>query len=64
VNIELSFKVNISFIEIINIHGSLIKSQSIANNQHTIDVSDLLVGIYILRIYAENGIAMKKLIKQ
>jgi hypothetical protein len=44
--------------------GSLLISQSVANNQHAIDVSYLPVGVYFLRIYSENGILIKKLIKQ
>jgi hypothetical protein len=44
--------------------GRLIKSQFMANNQRTIDVSALPVGIYVLKIHTEKGIVIKKFIKQ
>jgi len=62
-NIELLDNVNISNIEIINIQGSLIKSQSITNNQHTIDVSDLSAGIYFCVFKTNEGTQTLKLIK-
>lgn len=63
-NIESLNNLNSSCIEIMNMHGSLLKSQFIANNQQTIDMSYLPVGIYFIRIYTEDGIVIKKLIKQ
>ena len=61
--IELPINNKISFIEIINIQGKLIKSQYIIDNQNTIDVSDFSAGLYILRMYLDKGLAIKKLIK-
>jgi hypothetical protein len=64
VNFKLLSKTNISFIEIINIQGILVNRQKIVNNQNTIDVSNLSVGMYIIKIHTDNGYIMKKIIKQ
>ena len=62
VKFKLLSKTNISFIEIINIQGILVNQQKIVNNQNTIDVSDLSVGMYIIKINTDNGYIMKKFI--
>jgi DNA-directed RNA polymerase alpha subunit len=65
-NIELLSNGNISFIEIINIQGKPVKSQSRkcrTNNKNTIDVRNLPDGLYIIRMHTDNGVVMKKLIK-
>lgn len=63
-NIELLSKTDISYIEIINIQGLIIKRQRISNSKKAIDMSELSAGIYIIRVYTEKGVAMKKIIKQ
>jgi hypothetical protein len=63
-NFELQPNMNISYIEIINMQGNLVKRKKIAINQNTIDVRDLSCGIYIVRIHTDNGIATKRFIKQ
>jgi len=64
VNIELFSKANISFIEIINLQGRIVKSQRVANNQNTVDVRDLSKGVYLIRMQTGEGVVMKKFIKQ
>ena len=63
-NVDLLSPVNISYIEIFNAQGILVKSHVLANNQNTLDLRDLNCGIYLLKIYTDNGCVVKKLIKQ
>ena len=63
-NFELSDNSIISGIEIYNIQGSLLKNQLTESSLHTINVSDLPSGIYILKIRLEEGFVIKKLVKQ
>ncbi|MCD4729724.1 MAG: T9SS type A sorting domain-containing protein, partial [Bacteroidales bacterium] len=62
--IELLSNMNISFIEIVNIQGIIVKHHKFAINQNTIDVRSLSTGLYIVRMQIDKGIVMKKLIKQ
>ena len=64
VNIELLSNVNISFIEIINIQGSIVKKQKITNEQCSIVVRDLPFGIYMLRMHTDAGFVVEKFVKQ
>ena len=54
----------ISLIEIFNIQGGLLKTQSLENKQYTMDMGDLPSGVYIVSIHTNKGNIMKKLIKQ
>jgi len=54
----------ISYVEIINLQGQVIKSQVILGNQCTLDLSNVSAGVYILKIYTDSGFVVKKLNKQ
>ncbi len=62
-NLEHSSDCNISFIEIFNIHGELVKSNRIENNKKIIRVKSLSDGVYIIRIQTDKGLVIKKMIK-
>ena len=62
-NIVSISNINITFIEIVDIRGNIIKSQKFNNHQKTIDLHDLSWGIYLLRIYTNNNIIIKKIVK-
>jgi hypothetical protein len=51
-------------IEILSIEGQLIKSISSSDNKTNIDVSALPKGMYVVEVKTENGIKMKKFIKE
>ncbi|MFH1321476.1 MAG: T9SS type A sorting domain-containing protein, partial [Bacteroidota bacterium] len=50
-------------IEIINLQGQIIKILNLSNTK-TIDISKLSGGVYTMKIKTDNGIIVKKLIKQ
>ena len=51
-------------VELVNILGQSVLSQTYANNPDIIDVSNLERGLYFLRIHTSNGIATRKVILQ
>ncbi len=53
-----------STLEIINIQGQIVSTKTISDKTGSIDVSELRSGVYTLRIKTDNGIMMKKIIKQ
>ncbi len=60
--ISLSSKSAINKVEIYNFLGQNCKS--VYNNFETIDVSELKSGVYVIKIYDENGMISKKIIKE
>ncbi len=60
-NIEINEKV---ILEILNIHGQLIDSKNLTENSNSIDLTNLISGVYTLRISNDRGILIRKLIKQ
>jgi hypothetical protein len=64
IQIEIPVGFNISFIEIYTMQGNLAKSQRTENSQNKVDVGDLPDGIYIIRMHSDNGVVMKKMVKQ
>jgi len=62
-NIELSSTDENNYIEVINIQGNIIKSIRDARGQSLIDINDIPVGIYLIKVFTDKGIVMKKLIK-
>jgi ligand-binding sensor domain-containing protein len=62
--VELLSNTTISLVEIINMQGSLVKSQKISKNKNTIDVSDLSGGIYFVKVTNEKTVQLGKVIKQ
>ena len=55
---------NKSLIEIINSQGQIIRTVNLAENQTSIDVSNLSSGIYFIKAKTENGIEVRKFIKE
>jgi hypothetical protein len=53
-----------STIEILNIEGQIIRSVSLSETSITIDISDLAGGLYLVKVKNENGVAVKKFIKE
>lgn len=53
-----------SIIEIFNINGQIIKKEFIDNRSATIDMTDLLSGVYIVRVTTANEIVTNKFIKE
>ena len=51
-------------LEIINAQGQIIDSKSLTEKQNNLDLSNLVSGVYTLRIKTDRGIAIRKLIKQ
>jgi len=55
---------NFNTVEIVSFLGQIVLTQSNDGNKATIDVSNLFNGIYFVRIISENGISVKKFVKQ
>lgn len=53
---------NISTIEIINLNGTIIKTQTISNKTCKIDVSELSKGLYFIKIYSDYGMKTEKIV--
>jgi predicted MPP superfamily phosphohydrolase len=53
-----------AMIEISNIQGQIMKMINSADKKTTIDLFSLSTGIYIIKVKTDNGIAVKKFIKQ
>jgi hypothetical protein len=53
-----------SEIEILNTEGQILKRLTAKDIHTTVDVSNLVVGIYIIKVKTKEGIAVKKFIKQ
>jgi hypothetical protein len=51
-------------IEIINIRGQILDIKNLTENSYSIDISNLVSGVYTLRIKTDKGIAIRKLIKK
>ena len=51
-------------IEIINLQGQVIKNINITEERTTIDISKLSGGIYTMKIKTNDGIVVKRLIKE
>lgn len=52
-----------SDVEIIDIEGQILKRLNTKNIHTTVDISNLLSGIYIIKVKSERGITVKKFIK-
>ena len=60
-NINLEEKATL---EIINAQGQIVDSKSLTEKTNNLDISNLVSGVYTLRIKTDRGIAIRKLIKQ
>jgi hypothetical protein len=67
VNDRLSFKfdedLKIVLIEIINIHGVIVKTQYDIHSKGFVDINELTNGSYVLRLYTNKGQLIEKFIK-
>ncbi|HBG69878.1 MAG: hypothetical protein A2W93_14795 [Bacteroidetes bacterium GWF2_43_63] len=52
---------NISIIEVVNINGQVVASQSVNDSHAVVNVKNLSAGTYILNIVTDNGVVSKKL---
>lgn len=55
---------NIDSIEIFDVSGKLLIATSVKENQTTVDISNLSVGIYFVKVQSEVGIKTEKIVKQ
>lgn len=53
-----------TILEIINVHGQIIKTMPLKALKNTLDINDLTNGMYIIRIKSDHGIIVRKIIKQ
>jgi hypothetical protein len=53
-----------STLEIINMQGQIVDTKSLTEKVNNLDLSNLVSGVYTLRIKTDRGIAIRKLIKQ
>lgn len=51
-------------VEIINMQGQIVATKTLSDKNSSIDVSELRCGVYTMRVKTDNGIAMKKMVKQ
>jgi len=51
-------------LEIINVQGQIVDTKNLTEKSNNLDLSNLVSGVYTLRIKTDKGIAMRKLIKQ
>ena len=61
INVEVPQK---SQIEILNVQGQLMKSVKANENFVTINVSKYASGMYFIKVNAENGLEVKKFVKE
>jgi hypothetical protein len=61
--LNISLKGN-SEIQILNAEGQVMKSMNVNDNHITIDISDFVKGVYIVKVKNEKGIAIKKFIRE
>ena len=64
VNISSDVNAIISTIEMLDLNGRVIKSQKINATEGQISVSDLATGMYMMKITTDQGVAVKKIVKQ
>jgi hypothetical protein len=62
--IQVSAGVNFNKVEVINFLGQTVISQSVGAMSAQIDISNLTNGVYFVRIASENGVSVKKFVKQ
>jgi len=51
-------------LEIINVQGQIVDTKNLTEKSNNLDLSNLVSGVYTLRIKTDRGIAIRKLIKQ
>jgi len=64
INLKVPLDFAGSTIEVFNIQGKVMKTVRMINNDYKMDTSDLASGMYFIRLQNNNGMAIKKFIKQ
>ena len=64
INISSDVNMTINSIEISDLNGRVIKSQKINATEGQVLISDLTVGVYMMKITTDQGVAVKKIVKQ
>ena len=54
----------VSLVEMTDLNGRVIKSQKVNATEGQISVSDLATGMYMMKITTDQGVAVKKIVKQ
>jgi hypothetical protein len=55
---------NYSKLELIDVYGKLVKTQSINEDEAQIDISSFATGVYFLKLYNDFGVSTQKIVKQ
>ena len=63
-NVKISAENNFHTIEVVSFLGQTVLSQSNAGNEAILDISALTNGVYFVRVISDNGVNVKKLVKQ
>ncbi len=56
--------INIKAIEITDINGRVVKNVNINGTQTQVNISDLSQGVYMMKISSDEGVAIKKIVKE
>jgi len=56
--------VEINSVEVYGLQGQLVKSQVVSGNEATIGISQIPAGVYLVKVYTTNGVAVQKLVKK
>ncbi len=51
-------------VEIVNVIGEVIHSENIENMKFNLDISDMVSGLYIVRLHGDQGVATRKFVKE
>jgi parallel beta-helix repeat protein len=62
--INISANFNFDRVDVINFLGQTVLSQSVTGNATIVDVSNLLKGVYLIRIFSENTASVQKFVRQ
>lgn len=63
-SLTIDSKQPMSYIQLINVNGSIVLQQAIKANSYTLNLNDLLQGIYILRVTTDSGVSTHKFSKK
>lgn len=60
--VDITSSKYINYVEIYGLNGGLLNRQQVNGNQVTVNVSGLNSGMYLMKVYTENGVANKKIV--
>lgn len=63
INISNDVNTTVSAIEILDLNGRIVKSQSNQINENQISISELSAGVYMLKLSTSQGVISKKIVK-